>query len=63
MQTRTRAGIEYEDIPGRYRLTYYMDDYKVMETDLLGGLASMAYVSAVVGLHASCQLVEGRLGR
>ena len=32
MQTRTRAADEFLAIVEDYRLTYYMDDYKVMET-------------------------------
>ena len=35
VQTRTRAGLGFNAGVKDYRLTYYMDDYKVMETDLL----------------------------
>ena len=33
MQTRTRAGLGFNAGVKDYRLTYYMDDYKVMETE------------------------------
>ena len=35
VQTRTRAGLGFNAGVKDYRLTYYMDDYKVLETDLL----------------------------
>ena len=35
MQTRTRAGLGFNAGVKDYRLTYYMDDYKVSDTDLL----------------------------
>ena len=38
MQTRTRAGLGFNAGVKDYRLTYYMDDYKVMETEGLLGL-------------------------
>ena len=42
MQTRTRAGLGFNAGVKDYRLTYYMDDYKVMETDLLARKLKLA---------------------
>ena len=35
MQTSTRAGLVFRAGVKDYRLTYFMDDYKVIDTDLL----------------------------
>ena len=37
MQTATRAGLGFRAGVKDYRLTYFMDDYKVLDTDLLAG--------------------------
>ena len=35
VQTSTRAGLGFRAGVKDYRLTYFMDDYKVIDTDLL----------------------------
>ncbi len=39
MQTATQTGLGFQAGVKDYRLTYYMKDYKVLETDLLAAFA------------------------
>ena len=43
VQTSTRAGLGFRAGVKDYRLTYFMDDYKVIDTDLLAAFRGLEY--------------------
>ena len=47
VQTSTRAGLGFRAGVKDYRLTYFMDDYKVIDTDLLAAFRGLEYRVAI----------------